>query len=73
MIEMIIKCAICNLKVFKYQKVGKGKLWHCWKERIITDYTIRDGNEVRCRCSNLIGIEQEKWVKIKQHSVIISK
>ncbi len=67
-----IRCARCNAKVFRYVKIGKGKLWHCWKERIIEDFSIHDGNECRCKCGNLIGIDEGKWIKLKQHSFITS-
>jgi len=69
---IIVKCAKCNRKVFKYLKIGKWKLWHCWKNRIIQDYSLRDGNEIKCRCGNLIGIDEGKWIKLKQHSIIYS-
>ncbi len=67
-----IKCAKCNGKVFRYVKVGKGRLLHCWKGRIMKDFSIRDGNKVRCQCGNLIGIDEGKWIKMKQHSFIYS-
>ena len=63
-----VKCAKCKRKIFKYQKIGKGRLWHCWKERIIEDYSIREGNQIKCKCGNLIGIDQGKWIKIRQNS-----
>ena len=69
---IIVKCAKCEGKIFKYQKIGKGRLWHCWKDRIIKDYSIRDGNEVKCQCGNLVGIEENKWIKMKQHSFTYS-
>ena len=65
---IIIKCAKCKNKVFRYIKVGKGRLLHCWKERIAEDYSLRDGNEVKCQCGNLIGIDEGAWIKMKQHS-----
>jgi hypothetical protein len=49
-------------------KIGKGKLWHCWKDRIIEDNSIRDGDEIKCRCGNLVGIDEGKWIKMKYHS-----
>jgi len=67
-----IKCAKCNRKIFKYLKIGKGRVWHCWKDRISKDHSIRDGNAVRCPCGNLIGVEQGKWIKMKQNSFIYS-
>jgi len=42
--------------------MGKGQLWHCWEDRITKDYSVRDGNEVRCQCGNLIGIAEGKWI-----------
>jgi hypothetical protein len=65
---IVIRCARCRARVFKYLKIGEGRLLHCWKERIVEDYSVREGNEVRCRCGNLIGIEEGKWIKMKQHS-----
>jgi hypothetical protein len=69
---IIIKCARCKGKIFKYVKVGKGRVLLCWKERIVEDYSVRDGSEVRCRCGNLVGIEEGKWVRMKQRSFIYS-
>jgi hypothetical protein len=63
-----IKCSKCNRKIFRYIKVGKGRLRHCWKNRIVKDYSARDGNEVKCMCGNSIGIDSEKWIKMKQNS-----
>jgi hypothetical protein len=64
-----IKCAKCKQKVFKYVKIGKGKLWHCWKERIIEDLSVKTGKNIYCKCGNLIGVEENKWIKLKQHSI----
>ncbi len=69
---MTIKCAKCKRKVFKYIKIGKGKLWHCWKDRIIEDLSIHNENNILCKCGNLIGIDEKKWIKLKQHSILIS-
>jgi len=67
---IIIKCAKCKCKVFRYLKIGKGRVLHCWKGRIVKDWSVRDANEVKCQCGNLIGIDEGKWVKMKQHSFI---
>ena len=53
-------------------KIGKGRLWHCWKDRILEDLSINDGKNIKCNCGNLIGIDEENWIKLKQHSVVIS-
>jgi len=61
---IVIKCAKCRSKIFKYLKVGKG--------RIVEDYSVRDGNEIKCHCGNLIGIDEGKWIKMKQRSFTYS-
>jgi len=65
-----IRCAKCKRKVFKYLKIGKGRVLHCWKHRIVKDYSVRNESEVKCQCGNLIGIDERRWVKMKQHSFI---
>ena len=67
-----IKCAHCKKKIFKYKKIGKGRLWHCWKDRIIEDQSVREGSKIKCQCGNLIGIDEEKWIKMKQNSYNLS-
>lgn len=69
---IVIKCARCKGKIFKYVKVGKGRLLHCWKGRIVEDYSVRDGSEIKCQCGNLIGIDEGRWVKMKQSAFIYS-
>ena len=54
-----IKCAKSKRKVFRYLKIGKGRLLHCWRGWIIRDYSILDGNEVECQRSNLSSIMKE--------------
>lgn len=67
-----IKCARCKRKIFRYIKIGEGRLLHCWKARIVEDYSVHDGKKVKCQCGNLIGIEGEKWIKMKQHTFTYS-
>jgi len=62
---IILRCAKCKRKIFKYRKIGKGKLLLCWKARLIEDYTLRKQNEVRCECGNLIGVVERKWIQMK--------
>jgi len=67
---MIIKCALCKQKLFKYVKIGTGRLLHLWRGRIIEDETIKVGDNIKCQCGNLIGIDEKKWIKLKQHSFV---
>ncbi len=66
-----VKCAKCGRKIFKYQKMGKGKLWRCWKSRIIEDYSIHDGDEVKCKCGNVIGVDKGGYIRLRQSAIII--
>ena len=63
---MTIKCAACKSKVFKYQKVGKGKIITCWNSKIMKDYSLRENGLVKCTCGNVIGVEMGKGVRMKQ-------
>ena len=61
---IIVRCSVCKRKVFEYMKMGKGKLHHCWKKRIIADYSMRKGDEVYCACGNLIGYDCGGYIKL---------
>lgn len=69
---LTLRCSKCRRKVFKYLKVGKGRLLHCWKERIVEDYSVRDGREVRCECGCLVGLDEGRWIRMKRHSFTCS-
>jgi hypothetical protein len=69
---LIIKCLRCKRKIFRYIKIGKGKLWRCWKDRIIEDFSIHDEKNIKFICGNQIGLDEEKWIKLKQHSFYTS-
>ena len=62
---IIVRCKKCRAKIFKYYKAGSGRLWHCWKNRIIEDYSIHDGDKIKCpKCGETIGIEKKEYIKL---------
>jgi hypothetical protein len=67
---LTIKCAKCKRKLFKYLKIGKGRVLHCWKQRIKDDHTIHDKDMIRCRCGQVIGIDKVKWIKMNQKAFV---
>ena len=67
-----IKCAKCHKKLIKYQKLGKGRVLRCYKERIKETYFINDKNIIKCECGNIIGTDEEKLIRMKQGSFIFS-
>lgn len=67
---MIIKCAHCKGKLFKYIKIGRGAVWHCWKDRIVEDYTIKQGTSIHCSCGALIGTDKGSYIQMHQAAFI---
>ena len=65
---LTIKCAECKKKIFKYKKIGKGRVLRCYTGRILKDYSARDGENVLCECGNLIGIDRGVFIEMKQSS-----
>ncbi len=66
---LTVRCSKCGAKIFRYLKVGEGQLWHCWKNRILEDYSIHDGEEIRCRCGSLIGVDVGVYIKLRRKAV----
>ena len=65
---LTIKCARCKRKLFKYEKIGTGRLLHLWPDRIIEDHSVHEGREVKCKCGNLVGIDEGRFIKMKPRS-----
>ncbi len=70
---LTIKCAGCKSKVFKYEKIGMGKVLYCYKDRIKEDFSSKDGKEYKCKkCGKVIGVDQGRRIKMKQNSFTTS-
>ena len=65
---IIIKCAQCKRKILKYKKIGKGRILRCYKDRIVKVYTVRHQENVQCMCGKIIGVDEGKWIKMKQNA-----
>ena len=65
-----IKCARCKRRLLRYAKMKRGRVLHCYKDRISKDWTVRVGDEVRCECGNVIGVDEGRWIKMRQGSFI---
>ena len=66
---LIIKCALCNQKLIKYIKFGKGKLLRCWKSNIIMDMTNHEENKLLCKCGSIIGVDKGAFITLKQSNI----
>lgn len=43
-----IYCVKCKTQLYKYRKGGKGALVKCFKERIVDDFTNKEGQCPNC-------------------------
>lgn len=61
---MVIRCPQCNKRVFRYLKVGKGRVIRCYKDRIREDRAIRKDGEVSCACGARMGRDEGNYIKM---------
>ena len=63
---LVLRCAACRKKIWRYHKIGKGEVLRCHKERIDRDYgnCSTDGYKIRCSCGNDIGIDKGNYYKM---------
>ena len=62
---LILKCATCKKKLWKYDKVGPGEVLRCHKDRIIKMYaSTRGNNKIKCLCGKDIGIDKGTHIKM---------
>jgi len=61
---LTIKCSKCKNKLFKYEKVGSGRVLRCWKNKITRTYNIKvvEDKLFCAECDNLIGRIDDKKV-----------
>ena len=67
-----VSCKQCGRDIFRYQKIGKGKLLHCWKMRISTDNSIHDGDCITCPCGNVIGWDSGRKINLERGNISMS-
>ena len=63
---LIIRCAGCKRKLWKYHKVGSGKVLRCHKARITRSYVDLSvaADKVSCLCGKDIGIDKGNFIKM---------
>ena len=71
---LVIKCAACKGKLFKYQKIGKGRVLRCYKGRISRLYHAEVvGKQLKCgQCDQVIGDVETNYVRMDQRAFIYS-
>ncbi len=67
---LTIRCAKCKTKLFKYKKIGFGKILKCYKDRMDPlGIVVKNGN-LSCACNNIIGIEMGSYFKMKANQFV---
>ena len=62
---LVIKCAACKRKLWKYDKIGQGEVLRCHKARITKMYKVeQEENRIRCLCGKDIGIDRGSYIKM---------
>ncbi len=62
---LVLKCAACKKKLWKYDKVGQGEVLRCHKDRIMRLYATRkEENKIKCTCGKVIGIDRGTYIKM---------
>ncbi len=62
---LVIRCAACRKKLWRYDKIGPGHVLRCHKDRIRKVYAaeVRDGR-IFCPCGKDIGIDKGGFYKM---------
>lgn len=62
---LILKCAACKKKLWRYDKIGQGELLRCHKARIVKIYGCAAGQDkISCRCGRPVGIDKGSYYKM---------
>ncbi len=59
---LVIKCAGCHKKLFRYDKIGHGAVLRCYRAKITRDFSmeIRD-EQLICRCGKIIARDKGRY------------
>lgn len=60
---LLIRCAGCKRKLWKYEKIGKGEVLRCYKKRITRVYHLEnDDSKIVCACGKEIGNDKDDHI-----------
>lgn len=60
---LLIRCAGCKRKLWKYEKIGKGEVLRCYKNRMIRTYQMEiSKTKVVCACGKEIGNDKGDYI-----------
>ena len=64
---LVMKCAACKRKIWRYDKVGPGEVLRCHKDRIVKFFGAqKHGHTIQCLCGKAIGIDKGSYIKMNR-------
>lgn len=64
-VVLIIRCAACKKKLWRYDKLGQGEVLRCHKSRIDKFYEASENaGRIYCACGKDIGIDKGTFYKM---------
>lgn len=61
---LTIRCAKCKKKLFKYEKIGKGKVIRCFKDRMSHIMIKIEPEMIQCECGEVIGSDKGDYYQM---------
>lgn len=62
---LLIRCAGCKRKLWKYEKIGKGAVLRCYKDRITRAYYLESRqSRIICACGKEIGNDKGDHIRM---------
>lgn len=62
---LLVRCAACKRKLWRYDKIGPGEVLRCHKKRISRMYkTLESGHKIQCLCGKDVGIDKGSFYKM---------
>ena len=62
---LTIRCAACKEKLWRYDKIGPGKVLRCHKDRIVKMFSAQQrSGRIYCPCGKDIGIDKGTFYKM---------
>ena len=73
---LVVKCARCRKKLWKYFKIGSGEVLRCHKERIKKEFmsidAMRKEHKLVCKCGNIIALDKGTYYSMVKKSFTYS-
>ena len=70
---LLIRCAACREKLWKYVKRGPGEVLRCHRDRQTRIYELREsGGQVLCSCGKVVGRDRGSFIAMKQGAFVYS-